>query len=206
MKGKKIKEIKVLFREETKQPVSLLEYLIANDLTIDQILQDKTIEGKFMVEMKLGKEVFTWSYGFHDRDEETHVYYVIGFFFKWQTIWEWYSKKFMQWGIDFKVYDALIEKVKGSTRPLEKMERALLEMASYTEEELNFYYGTGPFDDFKEAEQNLEQVLEYDEINTKKRMREEGLYFDEEVQHWIDLPASLESIESGLKNLLFKLY
>ena len=71
MKGKKIKEIKVLFREETKQPVSLLEYLIANDLTVDQILQDKTIEGKFMVEMKLGKEVFTWSYGFHDRDEET---------------------------------------------------------------------------------------------------------------------------------------
>lgn len=206
MKREKIKEMRVLFQEETKHPILLLEYLVENNLTVDQISNDETMEGKFIIEVELEKDTIKWSYGLHDLDEETLVHYIFNFFFKWQSIWEWYSKRFMQWGIDFDVYDTFIDRIKGRTRPFEKMEQALLKIASYTEEELVFYFGTGPFDDFKEAERNLEQVLEYDEINTKKRMREEGLYFDEEVQHWIDLPASLESIENGLKNLLFKLY
>lgn len=100
------------------------------------------------------------------------------------------------------MYATITDMVKGKIRPQAEMEERLEELADYTEEGRLFYFGTGPFDDFKEAEQQIDLYLEYDEINSKEKIRQEGLYFDSESKRWIDIRTSLPMIEKSMRRLL----
>jgi len=81
------------------------------------------------------------------------------------------------------------------------MEEKILELEGFTKEDLLFYYGSGPFDDFEEANRNLNQILEFDEVNNKENMRKQGLYFDQVMEKWIQIPASLDIIENVIRAL-----
>ena len=38
-------------------------------------------------------------------------------------------------------------------------------------------------------------------LNNKENMREQGLYFDQEMERWIQIPASLDIIEKVIRAL-----
>ena len=201
MKIKVIKNIMVLIREEEKQSIPLLEYLEMNGLSIEELVEDEAMNGDFIIEIELEDDSITWSYDVHELEETSQVNFMVYFICKWKWIWEWYSERFLEHHIKFNVYPTIIDYAKARIRPLELMEEQVLELEGYTKEDLIFYYGSGPFDDFKKADQNLNQILEFDEINNKEKMREEGLYFDSEMNRWIDVPASLDNIEEAIRKL-----
>lgn len=196
-----IKNIRVLFREEAKRPVPLLDYLKLNDLRIDELLEDEDRNGEFIIEFELEQDTITLSYEMHELEETSQVEYIVYFICKWKWIWEWYSKRFLEHDIPFDVYPTIIDYAKARIRPLELMEETVQELEGYTKEGLLFYYGSGPFDDFERADQNLDQILEYDEMNSKENMREQGLYFDPEMGRWIQIPASLDIIGNTIRQL-----
>lgn len=196
-----IKNISVLFREEAKRPVSLLDYLKLNDLRINELLEDENRNGEFIIEFELEQDTITLSYEMHELEETSQVEYIVYFICKWKWIWEWYSKRFLEYDIPFSVYPTIIDYAKARIRPLELMEEKILELEGFTKEDLLFYYGSGPFDDFEEANRNLNQILEFDEVNNKENMRKQGLYFDQEMEKWIQIPASLDIIENVIRAL-----
>ena len=198
-----IKNISVLFREEAQLPVPLLDYLELNDLRINELLEDENRNGEFIIEfeLELEQDTITLSYEMHELEETSQVEYIVYFICKWKQIWEWYSKRFLEYDIPFSVYLTIIDYAKARIRPLELMEEKILELEGFTKEDLFFYYGSGPFDDFEEADRNLNQILEYDEVNNKENMREQGLYFDQEMEKWIQIPASLDIIEKVIRAL-----
>ncbi|MGE6556284.1 hypothetical protein [Exiguobacterium artemiae] len=196
-----IKNISVLFREEAKRPVSLLDYLKLNDLRINELLEDENRNGEFIIEFELKQDTITLSYEMHELEETSQVEYIVYFICKWKWIWEWYSKRFLEYDIPFSVYPTIIDYAKARIRPLELMEEKILELEGFTKEDLLFYYGSGPFDDFEEANRNLNQILEFDEVNNKENMRKQGLYFDQEMERWIQIPASLDIIENVIRAL-----
>lgn len=196
-----IKNISVLFREEAKRPVPLLDYLKLNDLRINELLEDEDRNGEFIIEFELEQDTITLSYEMHELEETSQVEYIVYFICKWKWIWEWYSERFLEHDITFNVYPTIIDYARARIRPLELMEEKILELEGYTKEDLLFYYGSGPFDDFEKADQNLNQILEYDEVNNKENMREQGLYFDQEMEKWIQIPASLDIIEKVIRAL-----
>lgn len=196
-----IKNISVLFREEAQLPVPLLDYLKLNDLRINELLEDEDRNGEFIIEFELEQDTITFSYEMHELEETSQVEYIVYFICKWKWIWEWYSKRFLEHDIPFSIYPTIIDYAKARIRPLELMEEKILELEGFTKEDLLFYYGSGPFDDFEEANRNLNQILEYDEVNNKESMREQGLYFDQEMEKWIQIPASLDIIEKVIRAL-----
>ncbi|WP_393965742.1 hypothetical protein [Exiguobacterium sp. S22-S28] len=196
-----IKNISVLFREEAQLPVPLLDYLELNDLRINELLEDENRNGEFIIEFELEQDTITLSYEMHELEETSQVEYIVYFICKWKWIWEWYSERFLEHDITFNVYPTIIDYARARIRPLELMEEKILELEGYTKEDLLFYYGSGPFDDFEKADQNLNQILEFDEVNNKKNMREQGLYFDEEMERWIHIPNSLDIIENTIQQL-----
>ncbi|AFS70343.1 hypothetical protein [Exiguobacterium antarcticum] len=196
-----IKNISVLFREEAKRSVPLLDYLKLNDLRINELLEDESRNGDFIIEFELEQDTITLSYEMHELEETSQVEYIVYFICKWKWIWEWYSKRFLEYDIPFSVYPTIIDYAKARIRPLELMEEKILELEGFTKEDLLFYYGSGPFDDFEEADRNLNQILEYDEVNNKENMREHGLYFDQEMEKWIQIPTSLDIIEKVIRAL-----
>lgn len=196
-----IKNISVLFREEAKRPVSLLDYLKLNDLRINELLEDENRNGEFIIEFELEQDTITLSYEMHELEETSQVEYIVYFICKWKWIWEWYSKRFLEYDIPFSVYPTIIDYAKARIRPLELMEEKILELEGFTKEDLLFYYGSGPFDDFEEANRNLNQILEFDEVNNKENMRKQGLYFDQEMERWIQIPNSLDIIENVIRGL-----
>lgn len=196
-----IKNISVLFREEAKRPVSLLDYLKLNDLRINELLEDENRNGEFIIEFELEQETITLSYEMHELEETSQVEYIVYFICKWKWIWEWYSERFLEYDIPFGIYPTIIDYAKARIRPLELMEEKILELEGFTKEDLLFYYGSGPFDDFEEANRNLNQILEFDEVNNKENMRKQGLYFDQVMEKWIQIPASLDIIENVIRAL-----
>lgn len=196
-----IKNISVLFREEAKRPVSLLEYLKLNDLRINELLEDENTNGEFIIEFELEQDTITSSYEMHELEETSQVEYIVYFICKWKWIWEWYSERFLENDIPFSIYPTIIDYAKARIRPLELMEEKILELEGFTKEDLLFYYGSGPFDDFEEANRNLNQILEFDEVNNKENMRKQGLYFDQVMEKWIQIPASLDIIENVIRAL-----
>lgn len=196
-----IKNISVLFREEAKRPVSLLDYLKLNDLRINELLEDENKNGEFIIEFELEQDTITLSYEMHELEETSQVEYIVYFICKWKWIWEWYSKRFLEYDIPFSVYPTIIDYAKARIRPFELMEEKILELEGFIKEDLLFYYGSGPFDDFEEANRNLNQILEFDEVNNKENMRKQGLYFDQEIEKWIQIPASLDIIENVIRAL-----
>lgn len=196
-----IKNISVLFREEAQLPVPLLDYLKLNDLRINELLEDEDRNGEFIIEFELEQDTITFSYEMHELEETSQVEYIVYFICKWKWIWKWYSKRFLEHDIPFSIYPTIIDYAKARIRPLELMEEKILELEGFTKEDLLFYYGSGPFDDFEEANRNLNQILEYDEVNNKESMREQGLYFDQEMEKWIQIPASLDIIEKVIRAL-----
>ncbi|WP_214853520.1 hypothetical protein [Exiguobacterium sp. s166] len=196
-----IKNISVLFREEAKRPVSLLDYLKLNDLRINELLEDENRNGEFIIEFELEQDTITLSYEMHELEETSQVEYIVYFICKWKWIWEWYSERFLEYDIPFGIYPTIIDYAQARIRPLELMEEKILELEGFTKEDLLFYYGSGPFDDFEEANRNLNQILEFDEVNNKENMRKQGLYFDQVMEKWIQIPASLDIIENVIRAL-----
>lgn len=196
-----IKNIRVLFHGEAKRPVPLLHYLELNDLRIDELLEDEDRNGEFIIEFELEQDTITFSYEMHELEETSQVEYIVYFICKWKWIWEWYSKRFLEHDIPFNVHPTIIDYAKARIHPLELMEEKILELEGFTKEDLIFYYGSGPFDDFEEADRNLNQILEYDEVNNKEKMREQGLYFDQGMEWWIHIPDSLDIIENTIRQL-----
>lgn len=113
-----------------------------------------------------------------ERDEATQADRFSIFVQRWKNIWEWYQQRHLMSGNAFRVHQTLGDSVRTSAKSVEHLERALNELAGYDAEGLLFYFGPGPWNDFQKADDELDMFLEFDEINTKEKMRMDGLYFD----------------------------
>lgn len=195
-------DITIFVQESEQQPIPLEDYVEKYSIRLGDFVDDETRVGEFIVNFKFSTGMVTWTVDFHEREEGTQCDYILYIIFKWVAIWEWYSQRFLKTQVPFRVYATITDMVKGKIRPQAEMEERLEELADYTEEGRLFYFGTGPFDDFKEAEQQIDLYLEYDEINSKEKIRQEGLYFDSESKRWIDIRTSLPMIEKSMRRLL----
>lgn len=109
-------------------------------------------------------------------------------------------------GNAFGIHQTLADSVRTTAKSEAHLERALNELAGYDAEGLLFYFGSEPWDDFQNADDELGMFLEYDKINTKEKMLREGLYFDHDSQRRIDIPASLPVIGETMLVMYRQLY
>ena len=202
----RIERIEFEFAENEGERLPLFKYTEQQQLDGASLQDDEAREGIFHVSMRISGEEISWSYDMRERDEATQADRFSIFVQRWKNIWEWYQQRHLMSGNAFRVHQTLADSVRTSAKSVEHLERALNELAGYDAEGLLSYFGSGPWDDFQDADDELDMFLEFDEINTKEKMRMDGLYFDHDSQRWIDIPASLPVIGETMFVMYRQLY
>ncbi|KTR59010.1 hypothetical protein RSA42_13480 [Exiguobacterium indicum] len=201
-----IERIEFEFEEKAGKRFSLFTYLEQQQSGWSSLQDDEACEGNFHVSMWISGEKISWSYDVRERDEATQAYRFSIFMQRWKNIWEWNQQRHLMSGNAFGIHQTLADSVRKTAKSEAHLERALNELAGYDAEGLLFYFGSGPWDDFQDADDELDMFLEFDEINSKEKMRTEGLYFDHDSQRWIDIPASLPVIGETMLVMYRQLY
>ncbi|WP_410502905.1 hypothetical protein RIF24_06485 [Exiguobacterium acetylicum] len=202
----RIERFEFEFEENEGERLPLFTYLEQQQAEWTSLQDDEAREGIFHVSMWISGEKISWSYDVRERDEATQAFRFGIFVQRWKNIWEWYQQRHLISGNAFGVHKTLADSVRTSAKSEEHLKWALNELAGYDAEGLLFYFGPGPWDDFQNADDELNMFLEFDEINTKEKMRTEGLYFDYDSQRWIDIPASLPVIGETMLVMYRQLY
>lgn len=202
----RIERIEFEFEEKAGKRFSLFTYLEQQQVDWTSLQDDEARRGIFHVSMWISGEKISWSYDVRERDEATQAYRFNIFVQRWKNIWEWDQRRHLMSGNAFGIHPTLADSVRTSAKSEAHLERAMNELAGYDEEGLLFYFGPGPWNDFQNADDELGMFLEFDEINTKVKMRTEGLYFDHDSQRWIDIPVSLPVIGETMLVMYRQLY
>lgn len=202
----RIERFEFEFEEKEGERLPLFTYTEQQQAEWTSLQDDEARQGIFHVSMWISGEKISWSYDVRERDEATQAYRFGFFVQRWKNIWEWYQQRHLISGNAFGIHKTLADSVRTSAKSKEHLEWALNELAGYDAEGLLFYFGHGPWDDFQKADDELNMFLEFDEINTKEKMRTEGLYFDYDSQRWIDIPASLPVIGETMLVMYRQLY
>ena len=202
----RIERFEFEFEEKEGERLPLFTYTEQQQAEWTSLQDDEARQGIFHVSMWISGEKISWSYDVRERDEATQAYRFGFFVQRWKNIWEWYQQRHLISGNAFGIHKTLADSVRTSAKSKEHLEWALNELAGYDAEGLLFYFGPGPWDDFQNADDELDMFLEFDETNTKEKMRTEGLYFDYDSQRWIDIPASLPVIGETMLVMYRQLY
>lgn len=202
----RIERFEFEFEEKAGDRLPLFTYLEQQQSDWSSLQDDEAREGNFHVSMWISGEKISWSYDVRERDEVTQAYRFSIFMQRWKNIWEWDQQRHLISGNGFGIHQTLADSVRTSAKSEAHLERASNELVGYDAEGLLFYFGPGPWDDFQDADDELDMFLEFDEINTKEKMRTEGLYFDQDSQRWIDITASLPVIGETMLVMYRQLY
>jgi len=202
----RIERFEFEFEKKAGERFSLFTYLEQQQSDWSSLQDDEAREGNFHVSMWISGEKISWSYDVRERHEATQAYRFNIFMQRWKNIWEWAQQRHLMSGNAFGIHQTLADSVRTSAKSEAYLERAMNELAGYDAEGLLFYFGPGPWDDFQNADDELDMFLEFDEINTKEKMRTEGLYFDYDSRRWIDIPASLPVIAETMRTMYLQLY
>lgn len=133
-----------------------------------------------------------FSFSFDRKDVEWGHYWIDKLVQKWTIIWEWYNQADIGSNEKFDSASSTLEIIKKRFGEQSEQYREQLAL-SLTELKQN--------SDIEEASKstlnhdNMEWVLEYDDENSFERIRNEKIYFDNDLKVWIDLEYSLSAIQ-----------
>jgi|GEM_PF-2117861 len=176
-------------------------YIRSNENFLKHELQKERLPDKVVFRARTADKTMFRSFDFAWSHWDTNFEYFYMLRQNWQIIWEWFYQKHLYDETPFQVYPYWIDATRN--RFGETSERFLAEMKQLpaVKEEEHLYW---EIDDFSSNHYDLISLVldfEEDRHNTEEVMRNEGLYYEEVLNTWVDLAYSLPAIGRAIRSL-----